>query len=265
MTRASLPERDRDTVRARLRGAPVAKPVLTCTLIALFLAAYLDAARHPVAAVTVMPLGPIDRWIGFHPDWVVAYLSLWPFVVLGVSLMPDAWQVARFWAAGGVMAVVGLACYWAWPTALPTGAAAWSRSSLGAFLHGMDASGNACPSLHTAFALFVAGVVDDVWRRTRHGWMRPVTAVWGAAIVWSTLAVKQHVVLDDVAGGALGLGGLAVFWRASGPFARRGTAARRLQSRGILAGVAGRGGVRGAAGAGAPRAPAPPVATSSTE
>ena len=48
--------------------------------------------------------------------------------------------------------------------------------------------------------------------------LRALNIAWFAAIAWSTLAVKQHVVLDVLAGAALGLAfvGPSLRWRPAG-------------------------------------------------
>jgi len=75
-----------------------------------------------------------------------------------------------------------------------------------AMLQGVDAAGNACPSMHVAVAIFTAMRVEHVLResRTPVPW-RVLNWLWFAAIAYSTLAVKQHVVLDVVAGALLGM------------------------------------------------------------
>ena len=70
---------------------------------------------------------------------------------------------------------------------------------------GADKSGNACPSLHAAFGIFTAGCAWEVfqgWRNSR--WLIGASWVWTAAILASTLLIKQHVILDLLAGGLLG-------------------------------------------------------------
>ncbi len=73
------------------------------------------------------------------------------------------------------------------------------------FLKNVDASGNACPSLHVAFAVFAAGWLDRVLRRLHAS--QPALALnilWAVAIAYSTLATHQHVALDVLAGALLG-------------------------------------------------------------
>ncbi|MGH6974165.1 MAG: phosphatase PAP2 family protein [Stellaceae bacterium] len=193
----------------RLSALPRTKAASTAGLTGLFFAAYFFAQRHPFFPVTTVPAGPLDRWIGFHPDAIVIYLSLWVYVSLGVALMGDGTELFHYWAASGALAVAGVACFFAFPTAVPHGLAEWSPSSPWAFL-GKD-TGNACPSLHAAFALFTAAAIDPVLRETGRSKLRAVNFVWSAAIVWSTLAIKQHVIIDAIAGAALGAGAAAFY------------------------------------------------------
>ena len=75
-----------------------------------------------------------------------------------------------------------------------------------ALLQGVDAAGNACPSLHVATAMFSAVWIDHLLRRLNvPPAARLVNAIWFVAIAYSTLAVKQHVVVDVLAGVVLGL------------------------------------------------------------
>jgi membrane-associated phospholipid phosphatase len=68
-------------------------------------------------------------------------------------------------------------------------------------LHGVDATGNACPSLHVATAVFTAAWLHRLLGQIGFGaaW-RIGNALWVVGIVWSTVAVRQHVVLDVVGG-----------------------------------------------------------------
>jgi membrane-associated phospholipid phosphatase len=74
-----------------------------------------------------------------------------------------------------------------------------------AVLKGLDASGNACPSMHVAASVFTGFWMDRLLQAmAAPRWTRWLLAGWCVAIVYSTLAVKQHVLLDVIAGGAWG-------------------------------------------------------------
>jgi len=75
-----------------------------------------------------------------------------------------------------------------------------------AILQGVDAAGNACPSMHVAVAIFTAIWVEHILRGAGAPvFLRLANGFWFVAIVYSTLAVKQHVVLDALAGAGLGI------------------------------------------------------------
>ncbi len=71
--------------------------------------------------------------------------------------------------------------------------------------HGRDASGNACPSLHVAFAVFTAVWFGHLLRQMKAGGLaRSLNWLWCAGILYSTIATRQHVALDVLAGAVLG-------------------------------------------------------------
>ena len=110
------------------------------------------------------------------------------------------------WAAA--LCGVGLACFYFWPTAVPAPALAPDLGGQPAFalLRGIDAAGNACPSLHVATAMFSAICLHDLLRRIdAPAGLRWANALWFVAIAYSTLAVKQHVAVDVLAGALLGV------------------------------------------------------------
>ncbi len=171
----------------------------------IFFIAYFHLLRHPSAEVTVMPLTAIDGWIPFQPVTLVAYLSLWVYVGFAPGLLWTFREllVYGFWAIA--LCVCGLACFYFWPTAIPPLMRPPSDFPGFALLQGIDAEGNACPSMHVAIAIFTAICLHDLLRRLRVPWgWQLFNAVWFAAIAYSTLAVKQHVVIDVALGGLLG-------------------------------------------------------------
>ncbi len=172
----------------------------------LFFIGYFHLLRHPIHAPFVMPLTALDRGFPFVPQALWAYLSLWIYVGTAPSLQRSFAElvVYGFWVGG--LCIAGLALFYFWPTQIPP--IAIDVSGLAGFrtLQGVDAAGNACPSMHVAVAMFTVVRVHDVLRRVgAPGWLRAVNIAWFLAIALSTLAVKQHVALDAAAGALLGL------------------------------------------------------------
>ncbi len=181
----------------------------------LFFALYFHVLRNPVFAVTVMPLTPIDHWIVFNPWWMLPYVSLWVYVTLPPFLLIKGHELALYGAGAAALSAVGLAFFFFWPTIVPAMDLGNGWSGPMKILKTVDASGNACPSLHVAFACFTAYWFETMMKRAEASFsMRCLNIIWAFLIVVSTIGTKQHVVWDAVGGTALGLAA-AVMHRAA--------------------------------------------------
>jgi len=171
----------------------------------LFFAAYFRVLHHPIFPVTIMPLTAVDRLISFRPEALPLYLSLWIYVSLAPALMIERQEIMSYALATVGMSFIGLGIFLLWPTTVFWSDADWSQHPAFAFLQTVDASGNACPSLHVAFAVFTAVCLGRLLRQMGAG--RVVCAfnwLWCLGIIYSTVAIRQHVVLDAIAGAGLG-------------------------------------------------------------
>jgi membrane-associated phospholipid phosphatase len=171
-----------------------------------FFIGYFLVLNHPIARVATMPVTALDLLVGFHPGALAFYVSLWIYVLLPVALMDDRAELAVFARAATVLALAGLAIFLVWPTAVPKWDIDWARYGAIARLKSVDASGNACPSLHVAFALFSAVWLGRQLRPLRAPLvLQLVSGCWCAGILYSTIATRQHVAVDLYGGTALGL------------------------------------------------------------
>jgi membrane-associated phospholipid phosphatase len=191
-----------------LRARRLLIPTLfeTTVFIGVFFIGYFYVLRHPVYPPIVMPLTPLDLMIPFQPQALLAYVSIWIYVGFAPGLQRTfaEFAVCSLWMAS--LCVTGLAIFYFWPTQTPLLMPDASTLPAFAALHRLDEAGNACPSMHVAVAVFTFACVDDVLRSTRSPlWLRVINAAWFLVIVYSTLAIKQHVVLDVAAGALLGL------------------------------------------------------------
>lgn len=179
------------------------KSIGTTTFISAFFGAYFYLLRHPASVPTVMPITWVDRLIGFEPLALPLYLSLWVYVSLLPALFSRRHELYRYASAMGLMCLAALAIFYFWPTTVPAPEIDWTQYPDLGWLKNIDAAGNANPSLHVATALF-----SGIWMRhllRRFGapaWIHLFNAAWCGAIIYSTMAVRQHVALD-VAGGLL--------------------------------------------------------------
>jgi membrane-associated phospholipid phosphatase len=172
----------------------------------LFFIAYFCVLRHPLFPVTTMPITGIDRLISFRPEVVPLYLSLWFYVSLVPALLVERRELVSYALAATGISVIGLGIFLLWPTTVNWSDTDWSQYPAFAFLQSVDASGNVCPSLHVAFAVFTAIWLDRLLRQMGAGYGAcAFNWLWCLGILYSTIAVRQHVILDVLAGAGLGV------------------------------------------------------------
>lgn len=192
-------------LRVRWTAHWILKTGLIPLCIAGFFAAYFYLLRHPLAEVTTMPVTALDRLIPFQPLALIPYVSLWLYVIVGAGLLRDRREIVAYCVTVLGLALAGLGIFLLWPTATPPAAIDWTLHPPLQFLKNADASGNACPSLHVAFAVFTAIWLEQLLREIAAPVaVRVCNAAWAVAIAYSTVAVRQHVVIDVAAGAALG-------------------------------------------------------------
>jgi len=181
------------------------KVSVTSVVIGIFLFLYLHLLNHPAYPVTTMPSTALDRAFPLVPEALFLYLSLWLYVGAGPGLQLRLIDLVNYAAWSILLCVAGLAIFYFWPTQVPPHGLDLSPYFGFAMLQGIDAAGNACPSMHVAFASFTVIRVDNVLRVIgAPKIIRAANVAWFLAIALSTLSIKQHVALDVLAGLALG-------------------------------------------------------------
>ncbi len=206
------------------------KAVGTTAFITLFFIAYFFVLRHPAYPPVVMPAIWLDRLIAFQPLALPVYFSLWVYVSILPALFASRAELYRYALSMTLMCVIGLIIFYAWPTAAPAPDIDWARYPDMAFLKSIDAAGNACPSLHVATAVLSAAWFHHLLRRfTAPLWVLGANWVWCLGIVYSTVAIRQHVAVDALAGFALGgaAAWLSLNWSSSFPRRRESRASSR--------------------------------------
>ncbi|RYE73597.1 MAG: phosphatase PAP2 family protein, partial [Oxalobacteraceae bacterium] len=172
----------------------------------LFFAGYFYTLRNPAYPVFEMPRTSLDVLVPFQPEALLVYGSLWFYVGIAPGLLLRLRELVVYGLWAALLCCCGLSIFYFWPTAVPAPDLDVSAYAGFALLQGVDASGNACPSLHVATAIFTAIWIDRLIRIARApGAWRWVNAIWVLGIAWSTVAIRQHVVLDALAGAVLGV------------------------------------------------------------
>jgi membrane-associated phospholipid phosphatase len=171
----------------------------------VFFSAYIYLLKNPASHVLIMPLTALDQWVGFEPLALPVYFSLWVYVSLPPMFMLTRRELVRYGGWIGSLCLLALGIFYVWPSAVPPASIDWAQYPGVAFLKGVDAAGNACPSLHVATAVFSAFWLHWLLPTVGQGRRtRLFNAFWCVAITYSTMATKQHVAVDVMAGAALG-------------------------------------------------------------
>lgn len=192
-------------VVSRLATLTLVKALGTATFMILFFWAYLYLLRHPMFPVQVMPVTGVDRWVSFTPMALPLYLSLWFYVSLPTALFKTWRDLVCHGGFVGGLCLLGVAVFLVWPTAVPVASTEWGTHPGIPLIMGVDAAGNACPSLHVATAVFSAlWLASLLLEIGAPRWLWLANWCWCVGIVYSTLAVRQHVFIDVVAGALLG-------------------------------------------------------------
>jgi membrane-associated phospholipid phosphatase len=154
----------------------------------------------------VLPLTAFDRLIAFWPALLPVYLSLWGYIALPVLLAKDKRELWSFSFGCAAMTAIALVVFWFMPTAIPNFTIDAVPGSSLAFLKTVDSAGNAFPSLHVSFSVFTCIVLARQLREAgAPAWLRIFNVAWAVGIVYSTMAVRQHVLMDVLGGLTLGL------------------------------------------------------------
>ncbi len=149
---------------------------------------------------TAMPVLAADRAVPFGSGWTWVYLSVFLLAPLPALLQADRGLLKRQALELGVVGLISNAIFLLWPTSVPRPAAAGTTEAWRA-LTAADLPVNACPSLHASLAVFAAlWILPALRGRTA---LVAAAWCWTLAILWSTLATKQHVIVDIAAGAAL--------------------------------------------------------------
>ena len=185
----------------RLRRGFPRTVISTSLLTGVFFVAYFFVQRHPAYPPAMMPLTALDLMIPFQAPAVIAYASLWVYVGVGPGTQRTVREFAIYGAWLCALCVTGLSVFYFWPTQVPGPIPAATSFPGFDMLHRLDATSNACPSMHVAVAIFTAIRIEEMLRSIRAPLLvRSLNAAWFILIAYSTLAIKQHVVLDVVAG-----------------------------------------------------------------
>jgi membrane-associated phospholipid phosphatase len=137
-----------------------------------------------------------SRWDGQIPEqeWsALVYVLAYPYPLVLLAVDASDTSVARAILAFVLLVVSSGILFLLFPTAIP-------RSSLLRLIYRLDSGGNCIPSLHAASALLTTCLLYHL--DAPHPWLGILCTL---AISLAALAIRQHYLLDILAGYLLGL------------------------------------------------------------
>lgn len=183
------------------------KIVLTMTLAPATTLIYFVIQRNIIFPTWKMPATILDGVIPFQPHWVWAYLSLYIMSPIGAMFTRSREMLMRYAVGVGFYSVVGFICFILFPIAAPRPAGACG-DRLYEHLIRCDRVYNSVPSLHAACGIFgvlyAAYASRDTSRPRLRMFLLAFLWIWFALILYSTIATRQHYLLDLPPGLALG-------------------------------------------------------------
>jgi len=161
---------------------------------------YFTLQRLDVFPLRALPVTAVDLWIPFQPAWIWAYLSIALLVPIAPLLATRREQLMRYAKGLALLCLPCFAAFLVFPVEGPRPEVA-GADALYELLVSWDS---------LLFALRVLrddGSVRGLSAHAVSGW------TWGALILYSTLATKQHWAIDLPAGVLLACAAHALAWR----------------------------------------------------
>ena len=166
---------------------------------------YCGPQLWPLFPAWPAPMLAVDRWVPFQPAWALVYQSVFIVHTLAFWLPRDRDAVKTYARNVAAAYACGAVVFWLYPTLSPrpVESGSWIHHW---FITAVDGPRNAFPSLHAAMGLLAVLAVCGHLRACRvSAWWRVALAFWWVALLYSTLATRQHGLLDLLAGIFLGL------------------------------------------------------------
>ena len=206
------PAEAEESLGDRLASHPLEKIAVCLGLAVGICVPYFGLQAVPLAPLTAVPETALDARIPFSPAWTFVYLSIAGLVPLAVWLQGSRDELRRYAIGLALLCVPSFVVFAVLPVAGP-------RPELGPggglyeFLVSADRPTNSFPSLHAGLTVYSLRVIHLAAAPGASRGRRLASWIWGAAILYATLATKQHWAVDLAPGIALGWGAAWLAYR----------------------------------------------------
>jgi len=141
----------------------------------------------------------MDRWIGYHPAWGIAYHSIYAFLPIFPWLAISRIDLTRYALGFTGLCAASFLVFFFFPVEAPR-ANLFPETLMNQLLGTHNGKLNAFPSLHAG--LVVCSLLFGLRTLPHPGrnWLIATACIWGAGILFAALATKQHYAVDLPAG-----------------------------------------------------------------
>ncbi len=213
-------------VPARLAARWRFKALLALVIGTVFTTAYLLLGHYPPLPPRELPLTGLDRAIGFYPyRWVWAYQSAYLLINAVPWLATTREDLVRYAKGFALLSLMSFAVFIVFPVRAPTPVVEDPRGMYWLLKH-YDAPNNALPSLHVGLVVYTLLFGRRIFAGNLPRGLGAACVAWALLIAYSTLATKEHYVVDLPAGAALAVVAHWWAWRC------RDTSVAAMSSRG---------------------------------
>jgi membrane-associated phospholipid phosphatase len=204
-------------IQERLSAFWKGKLVFTVVLNLLFWPIYTWLSHHSFLPVHTVPKTWLDTNVPLWPNpWAFVYMSQFGYVAAVPWLMRTGPGLRRYLYGAVLLSVVSFVIFILYPVQGPR-PAILETTGLLALIQQSDGIFNSIPSLHAGFLGYSYAAGWRLFRGRLPWWAILGFLVWGAGILYSTMATKQHWVADLVAGAILGWFADWLVWRGADP------------------------------------------------
>ena len=208
------------SIRTRVRTHLREKIVVLLGLALGICVPYFTLQRLDAFPPRTPPMLPIDGWVSFEPAWIWAYLSIALLVPLAPLLAMRKEDLARYAKGLTLLCLACFAAFLFFPVHGPRPEPIAGQHAIYELLVSWDRPSNSLPSLHAGLVvyslLFAFRVLWSDLRPAGRVALGMAGLLWGALILYSTLATRQHWAIDLPAGVFLAGAAHALVWRDTG-------------------------------------------------
>ena len=164
--------------------------------------------QSSVRDIGVNLMTPLDDGIPLIPDFVWIYHSLLPIIVLtSVFIVDQRKNIYTLIAACVVATVILNVFYIFYPSFYPRSDYQIALSGLSDHVlywtRKIDGANNTFPSGHVTFSWLMFWAIKNSLASHTIKWLTPTFFIWASLVSFSTLALKQHYIVDVFSGIAL--------------------------------------------------------------